>query len=308
MYGSMRTALIHAPGGGSASDADHERAAVRLGELGDLTVYVVGRDGDPDVLARRALDAGSTLVVAQGGDGTTSAVASALVNVDGVALAMLPAGTANSIAGFFEIPKDVDAACDVIAAGHERVIDTAVANGRAMVLLAAIGLHAEAIVQADPDRKRELGLFAYVIEGIQRAGASEPFEIELWADGQQQVAKVSGLTIANLAPRSSVFARGPSHLIADDGLLDVTLVRFEGLAEAAVTTLHLATSALAGADAEGDNVGWFRARHIRVRPRVPQALMIDGEDAGRGELEVICVPRSLRVRVPLPPPEIPQLP
>lgn len=304
----MRASLIHAPGGGSASDEDFTRAASRLGALGELAVYVVGRDGDAAALARRAVAEGSQLVVAQGGDGTTSAVASALVNVPGVALGLLPAGTANSIAAFFEIPKDVEAACDVIAAGHEVVVDTAVANGRAMVLLAAIGLHAEAVVEADPDRKRELGPLAYVIEAIERAGSLEPFDVEIWADGHHLAAKISGMTIANLAPASSLLAHGAARLIEDDGLLDVTLVRFEGLAEAAATALHLATRVLTGSNADRENIGWFRARSIRVRPLLPQTVMIDGEDGGEGELEVQSVPRSLRVRIPPPKPDAPQLP
>ncbi len=297
----MHIALIHAPAGGSANDEDHARAVERLSALGTVSVYVVGRDGEPDALARRALSEGATLVVAQGGDGTTSAVASALVNAPHAVLGIVPAGTSNSIAGFLEIPKDVDAACDVIAAGHEAQIDTAIANGRSMVLLAAMGLHAKAVVEADPERKHQLGALAYVIEAVRQAADLEPFEIELSADGRDVVTSVSAITIANLAPRSTLFARGAGQIVADDGLLDVTLVRFEGLAEAAVTALSLATSALAETDAQRDNIGSFRARTIRVRPVTPQGVMIDGEDAGEGQLEVTCVPRSLRVRVPQDP-------
>lgn len=293
-----KAALIHCPGGGSASAEDHARATELLGESFDLQVYTCESGGDPAALARQALADGARLLVAQGGDGTTSAVASALVGIADASLGVVPAGTANSIAGHLGIPKDVDGACAVITAGHERVVDTSVANGRPMLLLAAMGLHARAVVEADPERKRRLGALAYVIEAAVQTMSLEPFEVTLVADGEEHTLAVCAVTIANMAPRTTLLAQGPDRVVDDDGLVDVTLVHFTGFAEALVTALHLATTAIGETPATRDNVGHFRARSVRVTPRAPQVVMIDGEDAGEGSLEVVCRPGSLRVRVP----------
>jgi len=269
-----------------------------LGEHFDLRVYTCESGGDPAALAHAALKDGASLLVAQGGDGTTSAVASAVSQASHATLGIVPAGTANSIAGHLGIPKDVDGACAVIVAGHERVVDTSIANGRTMVLLAAIGLHAQAIVEADPEHKRRFGPLAYLASAVAQARALTPFAVTLEVDGQVFEADVCAVTIANMAPKTTLLAQGPDRIVDDDGLLDVTLVHFEGFAEALATALHLATSALGETPATRDNVGHFRARKIGVVPREPQTLMIDGEAVGDGPLHVESRPRSLRVRVP----------
>ena len=294
----MKAALIHCPAGGSASAEDHARAAALLGEHFDLRVYTCETGGDPAELARAALADGATLLVAQGGDGTTSAVASAVCRTDHASLGIVPAGTANSIAGHLGIPKDVEGACAVIVGGHERVVDTSIANGKTMVLLAAIGLHAQAIVEADPERKRRFGALAYLVEAAAQARALTPFAATLEVDGHVAEIEVCAVTIANMAPKTTLLAQGPDRVIDDDGLLDVTLVHFEGVAEALVTALHLATSALGETPATRANIGHFRARSVRVTTREPQTVMIDGEEAGRGPLHVESRPGTLRVRVP----------
>lgn len=295
---TLKAALIHCPAGGSASEQSHARAAELLGEHFDLKVYTCEEGQSPADLAREALTDGATLLVAQGGDGTTSAVASVLVDAPQASLGIVPAGTANSIAGHLGIPKDVDGACGVIIAGNERVVDTSVANGKTMVLLAAIGLHAQAIVEADPERKRRFGPLAYLVEAIGQARSLTPFLIKLEIDGATHEVEVCAVTIANMAPRTTLLAQGPDRVVDDDGLLDVTLVHFSGFGEAVVTALHLATSAFGETEATRDNIGHFRARDVRVTPSEPQKLMIDGEHVGDGPLHVVSRPGSLRVRVP----------
>lgn len=293
----LQAALIHCPAGGSASEESHARAAALLAEHYDLRVYTCEAGGDPASLARQALADGAELLVAQGGDGTTSAVASALVGTQ-ASLGVIPAGTANSIAGHLGIPRDVEGACAVILAGHERVVDTSVANGRTMVLLAAMGLHAAAIVEADPARKRRLGPLAYLIEAVSQAMNTAPFEVEMLVDGVTHRVAACAVTIANMAPRTTILAQGPEKIVDDDGQLDVTLVHYEGFGEAVVTALHLATRALSESEADRENIGHFQAREIKVTPASPQILMIDGEAHDAAELHVISRPRSLRVRAP----------
>jgi diacylglycerol kinase family enzyme len=169
-----------------------------------------------------------------------------------------------------------------------------------MVLLAAVGLHAQAIVEADPDRKRQFGALAYLIEALAQARSLAPFAATIEVDGAVHQVEVCAVTIANMAPRTTLLAQGPERIVDDDGRLDVTLVHFAGFAEAVVTALHLATRALSEAPADRANIGHFQARSIRVTTHEPHTVMIDGEEAGAGPLHVECRPRSLRVRVPAP--------
>jgi diacylglycerol kinase family enzyme len=302
--------LIHSPGGGSASDEDLERARTLLSEKLELEVMLVSKDASPPDLARRALAGGSRLLIASGGDGTVSGVGGVLSGRADAVLGILPRGTANSIGTHLEVPRDIDAACAVILGGHTRVIDSAVVQGegmqgetqpRPMLLMATIGVHAEAITEVDPERKKSLGALAYVLEEVDRMLADDNlFEVTVEANGQRATSMANAVTVANIARVTTVLAQGPAAIEADDGQLDVTLVAIRGFAEAVATSFHLATSALLSRPAERDNVGHFSTKQIRIETREPKRVMIDGEDAMDTPITVRVLPKSLRVLVPRP--------
>ncbi len=290
--------LIHSPGGGSAREEDLERARELLSAGFELEVLRASDEASPVVLAERAIAAGSRLLIASGGDGTVSAVGGSLVGVPGATLGILPRGTANSIAGHLGVPRDVDAGCAVILAGHTRVIDTATVNGRPMLLMASIGVHAEAITGVDPARKAALGVLAYVLEGVERMIEGSQFEVTVEANGHRATVLANAVTVANIARATALLAQGPATIEADDGRLGVTLVATEGFLDAVATAAHLAASALFHYDADRANVGHFQAREVRVETREPRRVMVDGEDALATPITVRSVPGSLRVLVP----------
>jgi YegS/Rv2252/BmrU family lipid kinase len=317
MRGMAYATVIHCPGGGSASDEGLEQARKLLSAKLDLDVFVVDADNSAAELAQEAVARGSKVVIASGGDGTVSSVASALIGKPDTSLGILPRGTANSISVQLGIPHDLEAACAIITGGHTRVIDSAVvqagsasasehsntvggAHGQTMLLMATIGVHAEAITKVDPERKKRYGALAYVLEEVERLLDNELFEVTLEANGQRETCLANAVTVANIARPATVLAQGPASIEEDDGLLDVTIVAIRGFAEALATTFHLATSALRQLPAERDNVGHFRAREVRITTKDPKRVMIDGDDATSTPITVRCLPRSLSVLVPPP--------
>jgi len=293
-----RASLIYHPGGGSAEVAEIDQVRSLLSQSFDLETLLVDEHTDPGVLAQRALAGGSTLLIACGGDGTVSSVAAALVAHGSGQLGILPRGTANSIATHLGIPNNLQDACHVLSSGHERVVDTARVNDKPMVLMAALGVHADAITGVDPARKRQLGVLAYVLEELELMREDSLFEATLTVDGEQFTCEASAITVANLAPFSTLPAQGPDQIIDDDGKLDVTVIALRGFADAVFTSLHLAHHAFSRTPTDRDNIAFFRASEVRVETRKPRALMVDGEAAGETPLHVQSVPRSLRVLVP----------
>jgi diacylglycerol kinase family enzyme len=86
----------------------------------------------------RALQSGFRTIVAAGGDGTISTVASHLAGSDRQ-LGILPLGTFNYVAREFGIPLDVEDAIGVIANGREKLVDVGEVNGRAFLNNAGLG-------------------------------------------------------------------------------------------------------------------------------------------------------------------------
>lgn len=294
----MRATIIHHPSGGSASDDALATACSLLSRHFELDVSPLEPNSSPTELAHKAVARGSELLIASGGDGTVSAVAAAVVGKPDLRLGILPQGTANSISVHLGIPGDLARACEVIIAGHERVIDTARVNDRPMVLMCTLGIHAEAVTQVDPELKRKYGALAYVLEEASRFFDDSLFEASIETRSERFTFRASALTIANIARPATLLAQGPAEIIEDDGKLDVTLVAIDGVADAIVTSLHLAAHALAGLPANRANIAHFQVAWVRVTTPEPVRVMVDGEDACETPITVQAVPRSLRVRVP----------
>jgi diacylglycerol kinase family enzyme len=122
-----------------------------------LQAEVTLAQGGADMLeaARKALADGVKIVVAGGGDGTVSAVASVLAS-SGAALGVLPLGTLNHFAKDLGIPLALDAAIANVAAGRRARVDVGEVNGRIFLNNSSLGLYPD-IVRDREKQQRRLG-------------------------------------------------------------------------------------------------------------------------------------------------------
>lgn len=144
--------LMNAAAGASASPSpDEVKAAL---EAAGVTADVRPTPGDrlPDA-ARVAIEAGAEVVVAAGGDGTVSAVASALVGTQ-TPLGVLPLGTLNHFSKDLGIPTNLQEAARAIAAATVRSVDIAEVNGNYFLNNSSIGLYPQIVSRRDQQRAR----------------------------------------------------------------------------------------------------------------------------------------------------------
>jgi diacylglycerol kinase family enzyme len=111
-------------------------------------------------LARRVADQGYPVVVAGGGDGTVSAVASAIAGTD-AALGVLPFGTINHFAKSMGIPRTLEGAVQTLADGDTIRVDVGEVNGRVFVNNSTFGMH-PSIVRYRDDLRRRHGMNKWV--------------------------------------------------------------------------------------------------------------------------------------------------
>ena len=292
-----RTAIVINPAAGRR-DGDLGVLRERFGDAMPRLVYESSPERDVDACARAALAEGAETILAAGGDGTVSLVASALVGTSAT-LGVLPLGTSNSIAEALGLPGDLDAALAVMRECAPRRIDTARANGRTMVLTASLGVYADTIGSTDRESKNRWGLLAYIATAVEKLLSIEPFEVEIEAEGQRFRCEAAAVTVANLAPRRCVFAQGPRCVDPEDGLLDVTIVSARGFAEALAVGVHLFRTA-GREPASRDDVAFFSTRALKVSAAPPQRMIVDGEDVEDAARTVECLPASLAVLAPAP--------
>ena len=270
-----------------------------------LHVHLTSKEVDADQLAQQAIAAKPDLIIASGGDGTVSLVASQLIET-GIPLGIIPRGTANALSVALGIPTTVEAACQLIVAGTTRRLDAAHCNQHLMTLLAGIGFEAETVGKATRELKNQWGVLAYLIAGWEQMGEQEFFTTELEIDGLVHQFQAVAITVANAAPPTSVLAQGVGEVVFDDGLLDITIITSKEALQPTITNklraarylMNLYGSALIKTKAELPNLYHFRAGRLKITTSTPQNIVVDGEMVGTTPLELASIPNALTVFAP----------
>jgi diacylglycerol kinase family enzyme len=117
--------------------------------------------------AVRALQDGASAIVAGGGDGTVSTVASVLAGTS-VSLGILPLGTLNHFARDLGIPQDLDPAVQTILAGHAATVDVGEVNGRYFVNNASLGVYARLVWEREQQQLAGRAKWRALIVGAMR--------------------------------------------------------------------------------------------------------------------------------------------
>lgn len=100
--------------------------------------------GHATELSKAAVDEGFDVIVSVGGDGTLRETAMSLVHTDRV-LGILPCGTGNDYVRPLGIPKDAEAALDILLNGENRVVDAGMANDQIFFNIAGFGFDVDVL-------------------------------------------------------------------------------------------------------------------------------------------------------------------
>ena len=262
-----------------------------------LTILETTPEITAEQLSHQAIEAGADCVIASGGDGTVSTVAGALTNKEAV-LGIVPRGTANAIAAAFDISSNVREACRTILNGVPRKVDVASCNGKSLILLAGIGLEADVVSQANRQLKNRIGSAAYILSAFQQVRDLEIFEAVMETPDRIITVQASGITVANVAPATSVLAQGAADVVPYDGLLDVTIFAPEGTGSAIAASYNLFQTALNKRSTQREDVGYFRCKSVKIATQPAQKVVLDGEMVGNTPLNIHCVPKGLNLMTP----------
>jgi diacylglycerol kinase family enzyme len=137
----LRAVIILNPKSGLGGGVRGARTLEVLRSHGWQAEIVEASDGPAmSIAARRAIERGAEVIVAAGGDGTISAVASVVAGTSAI-LGILPFGTLNHFARDLNIPVDLEAAARVLLLGHVAHVDVGEVNGRRFINNSSLGLY-----------------------------------------------------------------------------------------------------------------------------------------------------------------------
>jgi diacylglycerol kinase family enzyme len=281
-------AVIVNTGSRTGKDLDEgaiTRAFAAHGRQAD--VHRVRGDGIGDAV-RRALDAGATIIVAAGGDGTVNAVAAELLDGDDAALAVLPHGTLNHFARDIGMPAGIEDAAAVIAIGHAREVDVGEVNGRAFLNNSSLGLYARLVVERERlQQHSNLGKWPALL----RAGWSvlrhrHVFSVVLHVDGRELRRRTPFVFVGNNDYVIEGLHSGERDRL-DAGVLAIYVLRPNG----PWGLVMLAMRAMAGRIVRGRDLDQLHATSLLVESHHAQA-----DVARDGEVCLLQTPLRYRIR------------
>ena len=241
-----------------------------------------------------AVSSDCDVVVAAGGDGTVSALASKLVSSDKI-LAVLPLGTVNSLAKDLGMPLDVKPWVAALAAMEPQKIDVGEVNGRIFLHMVVIGLipsmaAGREALRGRSEAKAKLGLFLYFLRRISRSR-----RLAIHIDPSNDAARIE--RVQSVAVTCNAFEEGLGRFLArgtlDAGELTVYQLKHLHLGD----MLRLAAKMLLGRWQGDEALTILNAPAVTIRSHRPRLqIMLDGEVASMSlPLEVRIKPQALWV-------------
>lgn len=274
------------------------RGPVTAEEIGELLrrhgveAEVVATESAEEAVqaATEASARGVPLVIAAGGDGTVGNIGGALIDTP-TALGILPLGSVMNIARMLGLPRDLEEAAAVLAAGRTRLIDVGVANGQLFYENASVGMNAAMFKYATQLSEGDYGSLRRLFWLALRY---RPTRIELQLDGERLATRALMVTVSN-GPYTGVAMTVAPAARVDDGKLDVTVFRHFSKLE---LLRHLASISF-GRRAYTPHTRRYRAERVLVDGRRRLPCRADSIDLGSTPLE--CSVRRAALRVVAPP-------
>lgn len=260
-------------------------------------VLATGGPGDARRLAEYGVSSGADVVAVFGGDGTTMQAAAALVGTE-VALAVIPGGTGNLLAGNLRIPVQPVRAARAALRGRPRALDLGAIEREDGLHYFAVacgaGYDAKVMAGTPSSEKQKWGFLAYVATTLRHIGEVRSARHHLTVDGREYDADAAMILVANCQEVIPPLVKLGPNIRPDDGILDVVVVRADSFWESVQAVWHIVRGQPAG-DAF---VAYTRGQEIRVVSEPVQPLELDGDAAGATPFTARVVPGAIRILAP----------
>ena len=286
--------VVYNPEAGTANEA-RLRQVISKYFSGKRVDYCACRP-DEDMTAPLApwLDGGVRLVIASGGDGTISDIATALVGRDAV-LGILPQGTSNVLARELNLPLKIDAAAKLLAGDHDvRKLDVIRTAGTVCLLGISVGISAWAMSQTGRTQKKLFGPWAYWLPFFKRFFSMRGQEFEIETESGIKLITASDLLAMNVGTIGFRALRWGPEVLPDDGQLNLCYLNARNGFDYLWAVLNFAIRRYL----RNERVNCVPiGRRLKIVSPAGLALQGDGDVIGQTPSEIILEPAVLKVAV-----------
>lgn len=256
-------------------------------------VHLTERGGHARELAGRALDAGASLVIAWGGDGTINEIASTLA-ASSTPLGIVPAGSGNGLANELGLTADPAQAITTALGGRNRMIDGGEFDGRRFFNIAGTGFDATVAEQFNRQTQGRRGMLPYVRLALIQLLRYQGRQYRIVLDGREVHSRALLIAFANGREYGNHIRLAPGAKL-DDGLLEAVIVEDRPPLSRVWSCRHVALGHIERTP--GVTVCGVKSASIEADGEIVYHL--DGEiGRARDRVEVRVLPGVLTVRVP----------
>jgi diacylglycerol kinase (ATP) len=252
----------------------------------------------PGHLGQAAANAGDSLLVVIGGDGTVNEVANGSAGT-GAELAVLPCGTGQDFGRTHGIPSSFDDAVRVALGGERRTIDLGrvelqSGTSRLFANVGSVGMSGAVARRANSMTKRFGGraTFFYALTREFLAWQNTHVVVEL-DDGVRREGPMHDVIVANGRYHGGGMKLAPDAG-QDDGVFDVVTIGDISKFDFITTAPKL----YSGRYLSHPKVEHLRSSAVAISANEPLPLEVDGEPIGTTPARFEVVPSALRLRVP----------
>jgi diacylglycerol kinase (ATP) len=264
-----------------------------------------------------AVDAGATLIIAAGGDGTVRAIAE-VVDERGVEMALLPSGTGNLLARNMKLTlDDLSHSIRTAFTGDTRGVDLGTieishvdgsTSSHAFLVMAGAGIDAKMLAATDEDLKAKIGPLAYVAAIAKVVFDRNQLRLRYTLDGKRSKRmRAHTIIVGNCGTLTGNVLLLPNAVI-DDGEFEIVMLRPEGLLgwgqilvkvlweNGVLRRTRLGRKMMTK---EVDALNYVKGQDLRVELSRPEEIELDGDGFGEATaFRATITPQGLRVRVP----------
>jgi diacylglycerol kinase (ATP) len=267
---------------------------------------------------REALDAGASMIIAAGGDGTVRAVAEVIRGTDAT-LALLPSGTGNLLARNLSLTLD-DAAhsLQTAFAGENRAVDAARIEIRradgsvdthAFLVMAGAGLDAKIMSNTDDELKKKVGWLAYAQALVKVLRDKTQLRLQYKLDDRRtRSERAQAIIIGNCGSLPANILLLPDAVV-DDGLLDIIVLKPETVRGWLAVVFKIfwengvvRRTKLGGRmkELKSQSLEMRQGKTLVVKLSRPEEVELDGDPFGEMVgCRVTIEPGALNIRVPV---------
>lgn len=246
-------------------------------------------------LTKLAFETTAKIIVAGGGDGTISAVASKIIETDKT-LGILPLGTLNNFSKDLQIPQDLAEAVKIIAENFTKEIDIGEVNGRTFVNNSSIGFYPRIVRKRQKEQNRGRGKWNAAFWATLKIFHLSPFlKVKLKVDKKEFLRKTPFVFVGNNEYEMDFFNIGRRKCL-DEGKLSIYFLHRSGR----TGLFMLAFRLISGRLRQGKDFEEVNTEEITIQMRKKRILVaFDGEIAVlQTPLHYKILPKVLRVIVP----------